>query len=216
MGQQDIGTGRQPGIPFIKVTRHIRQRIVGGLVDEEQRQQYTWRKENGKPVRGELAFKENGKPLLELVLTLVVMPGTSATMIDEDGVEVVPEPGTVVRHSIDGFKWGQYIKARDLLGKDNNPRTGDLFAQTYAHASIADGFENRTILATEAEIAAVPRDVNIRKDMEILVRRPGPEHTAIVEQCNAKRAELAQQPVGASVGGAPAGGGYNPATDDPF
>jgi len=210
MGQQDIGTGpKGPSIPIVKF-RTMGQRIVGGLVDEEMRQQQKW--VNGK-AEG-LRFKDDGKPAWELVLTLLVMPGSSAVVVDRDSGDDVPvEAGQLVRHIISGYKWNQYITARDLLGKDNKARTGDLFAQTYKHASIADGSENRTILATEADIAAVPRDVNIRKDMEILVRRPGPEHTAIVEQCNAKRAELAQQPVGV---GAPAGGGYDPRTEDPF
>jgi len=210
MGQQDIGTGRQPGIPFIKVTRHIGQRIVGGLVDEEMRQQQKW--VNGK-AEG-LRFKDDGKPAWELVLTLLVMPGSSAVVVDRDSGDDVPvEAGQLVRVIISGFKWGQYIEARNALGKDNNPRTGDLFAQTFKTCSIDNGRGGREVLVTQEQVnAAKLADKVVGKDAEILVRRPGPEHTAIVEQCNAKRAELAQQPVGA---GAPAGGGYDP-TSDPF
>ena len=211
MGQQDIGTGpKGPSIPIVKF-RTMGQRIVGGLVDEEMRQQQNWR--NGK-AEG-LKFKDDGKPARELILTLVTMPGSSAVVVDRDSGDDVPvEAGQLVRVIISGFKWGQYIEARNALGKDNNPRTGDLFCQTFTKSSIDNGRGGRDTLTTQEEInAAKLADKVVGKDMEILVRRPGPEHTAIVEQCNAKRAELAQQPVGA---GAPAGGGYNPHDEDPF
>ena len=211
MGQQDIGSGpKGPSIPIVKF-RTMGQRIVGALVDEEMRQQQKW--VNGK-AEG-LRFKDDGKPAWELVLTLLVMPGSSAVVVDRDSGDDVPvEAGQLVRHIISGYKWNQYITARDLLGKDNKARTGDLFAQTFKTCSIDNGRGGREVLVTQEQVnAAKLADKVVGKDAEILVRRPGPEHTAIVEQCNAKRAELAQQPVGA---GAPAGGGYNPHDEDPF
>lgn len=191
--QQDIEPGGAVGAPVVKF-RTIGQTLIGALVDSETRQQYKWK--NGQA--DGLAFKEDGKPALERVIHLLVLPGTTAMRSSDthpSGYEQL-EPGTLARVILKGFKWGQYIEVRKSMPGGRGEKTGDILTLTYTHGSMSHPRTGARIeLLTEADIAAVPRDVIVGKDMSVQVQRPDAEHAAIIDACNAARAERKAQTI---------------------
>lgn len=188
--QQDIGMGGPVGSPIVKF-RLIGQSLIGALVDVEKRQQMRWK--NGQT--DGLAWKEDGKPAMELILHVLVQPGTTAmrsSEVDPSGYETL-EPGTLARVILKGFKWGQYIESRNSTPGMKGEKTGDLITLTYRNGSCTNRAGNRIELHTEADIAAVPRDVIVGKDMTVGVARPGAGQGALIDACNAARAERKAQ-----------------------
>ena len=182
------------GAPFAKLVE-LGDTIVGALgsnPSESRRQQRNY--ETRQP-----AFKDDGTtPLLEEVLHLVAMPGTTAKLGDSDrGYEAI-EPGTHIRYTVSGFKWGQVIDARKHLPaapgiRAGQDASGDVYEITLAgwsaetkNAAAAQkaGFtvvDGRIVLRSQEEkdsyVLAQSRsggNTNPAKDVTITVRRPTP------------------------------------------
>lgn len=194
--QQDIEERGPAGLPIVKF-REIGQTFIGALVDAETRQQMNFK--NGKA--DGLAFKDDGKPAMEKILYLLVMPGTTAMQSsDDDPSGYAPlEVKSLVRVILKGFKWGQYIDARNETPGLKGEKTGDIFTCTYKNGSKMNKAGGRDELHTEAEIAAQPREVIVGKDMVITLARPGAHQDAVIDACNNARTARKAQPVGDEV-----------------
>lgn len=191
--QQDIETPGPAGVPIVKF-RAIGQTLIGALVDAETRQQVKWK--DGQPDGP--AFKEDGvTPKKERILYILIQPGTTAmrtSTFDPDEYEPL-EVGTLARVILKGFKWGQYIDARKETPGLKGEKTGDIISMTYTHGSYTNKNNVRIELHSEADINAVPRDFVIGKDMALTIARPGDDQTAVIDACNAARAERKAQAI---------------------
>jgi hypothetical protein len=100
-----------PAAPFAKFTG-IGDTLVGAYCGGKNRQRYSYEPGGaGKPM-----FKPDGKPMLEELMHLIAMPGTTAVTGNLTTGDTTPiEPGTEVRYAVFGFKWGQIIEARKSL-----------------------------------------------------------------------------------------------------
>jgi len=180
------------GAPFAKLVE-LGDTIIGALASnpsESRRQQRNY--DTRQP-----AFKDDGTtPLLEEVLHLVAMPGTTAKLGEADrGYEVV-EPSTHIRYTVSGFKWGQVIDARKRLPaapgiRAGQDASGDVYEITLAgwsaetknaDAAVKAGFvvaDGRIVLRSQDDkdryVLAQSRNggnTNPAKDVTITVRRP--------------------------------------------
>lgn len=152
--------GRGPGLPVVKRTA-IGQTFVGALVKTEQRDVM----KDGAP-----KIKDNGKPQQELVLTLQVMPGTTAPAGIGDS-QGIPAPGDLVRMILRGASFGQWIEARKSHG---SLETGDVVEQLteYGQAYNADGVPVGPKLTTQDQINAVPRQQALGIYGSLQLRKP--------------------------------------------
>lgn len=136
---------KAPGLPVVKRTT-IGQRFAGALVEQHQRDVLK---------KGERVLKPDGKPRQELVLTLVVMPGTTtpATISGEGGV---PAPGELVRVILRGAGFGEWIEARKHHGE---LQVGDVVEQSVEYAQVydADGNAVGGKITDQATADRVPR-----------------------------------------------------------
>lgn len=193
--QQDIEQRGPAGLPTAKL-RTIGQTIVGALVDAETRQQVKWK--DGQPDGP--AFKEDGvTPKKERILYVLVQPRTTAERGDDDAPSgYAPlEVGALARVILKGFKWGQYIDARNADASIRGEKTGDIVTITYTHASYTHPRTGvRIELHTEADIDQVHRDIVIGKDWSIQVARPDATQDAVIDACNDARAARKAQPIG--------------------
>lgn len=104
-----IATSTATGAPFAKLTE-LGDKLIGALGSDTGKSRRQARNfETQDP-----AFKPDGKPLLEEVLHLVTMPGSTARIGDRENGNI-PESGTHVRFALRGFKWSQAIQARKDL-----------------------------------------------------------------------------------------------------
>lgn len=143
------------GLPVVKRTA-IGQRFIGALAEApEQRQVH-------KNVDGVSVpqFKTNGKPRYELVVRLMVMPGTTepAGLGDSTGV---PEPGDVVRMILRGGGFGDWIEAKKTHGQLNIGRDVIEHVVQYGQAWSAEGKEIGGQMTTQAECDLVPRSTSL-------------------------------------------------------
>lgn len=201
--QQDIEQRGPAGLPIAKL-RTIGETFIGALVDAETRQQVKWK--DNKPDGP--AFKKDGvTPAMERILYVLVQPGTTAERGDDDAPSgYAPlEVGTLARVILKGFKWGQYIDARNADFGIKGEKTGDIITIAYTHASYTHPRTGARIeLYTEADIDQVHRDIVIGKDWSVQVARPGPHQDAVIDACNEARAARKTQDIGDEVGPGPA------------
>lgn len=178
------------GAPFAKFAE-IGQTLIGAFASDpskSRRQMLNY--ETKKPI-----LKDDGSPRLEEVMHFVAMPGTTAGTGDLEALTEI-EPGTHVRYSVSGWKWGQVIQARKALPAANGfaagqPCSGDVYTITLVGfsaetknpaAAEAAGFtvvDGRIVLRTQDEkdryVLAQSKkggNTNPAKDFEITIRRP--------------------------------------------
>jgi hypothetical protein len=183
-------TGAGNGAPFAKFV-NIGETLIGAFASDpskSRRQVRNW--ETQAP-----EWKPDGKPLLEEVLHVVAMPGTTAVIGDLTAPNAIEE-GAHVRFAVSGFKWGQLIDARKQLPAHagfaaGTPCSGDVLTITLvgwsaetknAAAATAAGFtvvDDRIILRSQDDkdryVLAQSRNggnTNPAKDYEITLRRP--------------------------------------------
>lgn len=162
--------------------RALGESFVGALVNFDQRQQI----KDDQPV-----VKANGKPRMELVVTMVALPGCTmnAGLGDE---ESVPEPGDIVRVILKGGGFGQWIDADKAL----KPRqVGDIVILTSDHAQIysASGAPEGQPVTDQAAIDAArmkSKTVGIYGTLQI--RRAGPAEAQWVTAAEAAYHEAQQ------------------------
>lgn len=176
--------------PFAKFATHG-QRIIGAYGGRQTRQQQNF--DTKQPM-----FKADGRtPLMEEVIWLVVMPGTTAVTGNLDAPTAL-NPGDEIRFAVSGFKWGQLIdQCKNLPAagaiKAGQRASGDVVEITLAGwsaetknptAAQAAGFtvvDGRIVMRTQEEkdryVLAQSKNggnTNPAKDYTISVRRPTP------------------------------------------
>lgn len=192
-----------PRIPVMKRQR-IGEHVTAAVVRTQQRDVL----KDGQP-----QMKDNGKPRQELVVTLIVMPGTTMTAgIGQDTPPATPAPGTVARMILRGASFGQWIEAKNTLGQ---LQVGDIVTQTLDHAQVynAQGTATGAKITTQPELDAVPRGQSVGVYGAITLRRATPDEHSWVQlaeqQYMADTAIAAEAPAAAPAGavGAAAGQG---------
>lgn len=162
--------------------RQLGESFVGALVDFESRQQIR----DDKPL-----VKANGKPRMELVVTMVTLPGaTMAAGLGDE--ESVPEPGDVVRVILKGGGYGQWIDADKAI----KPRqVGDIVVLTSDHGQVysASGAPEGQPLTTQDEVtAAKMKGKTVGIYGSITIRRATPAEVEWVSKAEATYTEAQQ------------------------
>lgn len=181
-------TSTTTGAPFAKFV-DIDDVIIGTYAGSSRRQRRNFN--TGQPM-----FKDDGKPMLEEILHLVAMPGTTAKTGDADRGYNDIEPGSHVRYSVSGFKWKQLIDGRKALPAHGGfvagqECSGDVYTfrlvgwsatTTNAASAARAGFtvvDGRIVLRSQDDkdryVVAQSRsggNTNPAKDIEVSVRRP--------------------------------------------
>lgn len=166
-----------PRIPVMKRQR-IGDTVTGAVVRTVQRDVL----KDGQP-----ALKDNGKPRQELVVTIVVLPGTTMPAgIGQDTPAAVPAPGDVTRMILRGASFGQWIEAKNGLG--GQLQVGDIVTQTLDHAQVynAQGAPAGGKLTTQAEVDAVPRGQSVGVYGPLTLRRAAPAEAQWVQMAEAE------------------------------
>lgn len=166
-----------PRVPVMKRQR-IGDTVTGAVVRTVQRDVL----KDGQP-----ALKDNGKPSQELVVTIVVLPGTTMPAgIGQDTPAAVPAPGDVTRMILRGASFGQWIEAKNGLG--GQLQVGDIVTQTLDHAQVynAQGAPAGGKLTTQAEVDAVPRGQSVGVYGPLTLRRAAPAEAQWVQMAEAE------------------------------
>ena len=128
----------------------------------------------------------DGKKRQELVVTIVVLPGTTMPAgIGQDTPAAVPAPGDVTRMILRGASFGQWIEAKNTLGQ---LQVGDIVTQTLDHAQVynAQGAPVGPKLTTQAEVDAVPRGQSVGVYGPLTLRRANPAEAQWVQLAEAE------------------------------
>ncbi len=204
-------TVRAPALPVVKRTA-IGQTFNGAVASTIVQRDRLGRDDVTRQLVPIL--KPNGKPRQELVVTCIVLPGTTAPVgIGED--EHVPEPGDICRLILKGKAFGDWIECKTALGRPVN--IGDVVTQTTDTAQSYDAHGNPTggALTTQAEIDAQPRGRSVGIYGPLTLRAPRQDSEWIA------RAEAAyhalKEPIAAEAtsGGTGGGGSFDP-DEEPF
>ena len=169
-----------PRIPVMKRQR-IGDTVTGAVVRTEQRDAM----KDGAPVPKDVS-NPDGKKRQELVVTIVVLPGTTMPAgIGQDNPATVPTPGEVCRMILRGASFGQWIEAKNALGQ---LQVGDIVTQTLDHAQVynAQGAPAGGKLTTQAEVDAVPRGQSVGVYGPLALRRALPAEAQYVQLAEAE------------------------------
>lgn len=224
---QAADQGTAAGAPFIKFA-NCGDRFVGAFAGGKSRQQQDFDSKEYKT-------KPDGKPLLEEVMHLVAMPGSTAGTGRLDEGLTPAEVSAHVRFAVSGYKWKQVIDARKALPAyagfaAGTSCSGDIYEITLVgwsaetknpQAAINAGFivtDGRIILrsqeAKDAYVLAQSRsggNTNPARDYEITVRRPSTAEKRFEQEADAL---FATKPWERQPEPAMAGGGSS--DDEPF
>lgn len=214
---QAIDSGSGGGAPFVKFNE-CGDTLVAAFAGGKSRQQQDFKTK-------ELKFKDNGKPLLEEVMHLVAMPGTTARTGEADSPQPIDD-GAHVRFSVAGWKWGMVIDARKALPPyagfpAGQSCSGDVYTITLvgwsaetenAAAATKAGFtviDGRIVMRSREDkqryvLAQSDRggNTNPAKDYEITVRRPTADEKRWEQAADELYATKPWERATASVGGA--------------
>lgn len=151
----ELDEPRAAGLPVVKRTA-IGQTFNGVVVKLESRD----RLKKGDDGVMRPILKADGKAKQELVVTCLVLPGTTAPAGIGD-VEAVPEPGDKVRLILKGKAFGDWIESKNALGR--GVQVGDVVTQTTTTAQVydANGDPSGEPLTTQEQINAVPRNRSV-------------------------------------------------------
>lgn len=160
--QADTATGG--GAPFAKFG-NIGDKLIGAFAGGKSRQQQDFESREYKT-------KADGKPLLEEVMHLIAMPGTTAGTGPRDSLTPI-EQGAHVRYSVSGFKWKQVIDQRKALPeysgfKAGTSCSGDIYEITLVGWSASIG--TKAAPATQAQIQAAINAGFVVDDGRIIIR----------------------------------------------
>lgn len=159
---------RIPSVKFRRLGEQLRYMVV--KVDQEVVTEF----QSKTPV-----LKADGSPRKQLVVTAMVLDGTTAHIKDGDSTRPAV-PGELIRRRYKGRAWGTVIEARKPLGAYE---VGDVHLEEFVSADIDAGQGRYRTLTTDEEI------VNARSDGKVVMpthtvkaRRAKPEEWALVAQ----------------------------------
>jgi hypothetical protein len=223
------------GTPFAKLI-NLGDTIVGAHASRPR----DCVREKRKYGTDEVLLKANGQPAKEEILWLVAMPGTTAVTGNVEKGDLTPiEPMDLIRFSVDGYKWGQVIQARQELPAANGFKvgqtaSGDVYTITLigwsaetdnAKAAEAAGFtvvDGRIVLRSQEDkdryVLAKSRqggNTNPARDLEVSIRRPGPADKAYEQEADRIFLDEPWKRSLATVGGG-AAAENTPDDDEPF
>lgn len=147
---------RKPGLPVVKRTA-LQQKFNGAVLKVDQRDRLK-RDEVTKAMVP--VVKAGGKIKQELVVTCLTLPGTTSPVgLGEN--EEVPAPETVVRLILKGKAFGDWIEAKNALGRP--VQVGDIVTQVTDRAQVYDQLGNASgpEITDQATVDAVPRGKSI-------------------------------------------------------
>jgi len=188
---------RGPGTPVVKRTA-LGQTLVGALVKTQQRDVL----KDSQPV-----LKDNGKARQELVVTLLVMPGTTAPAGIGDTV-ASPDAGDTVRLILRGKSFADWLEAKRGLGR--GLQVGDVVEQTTDHGQVysASGTVEGPKLTTQAQVDAVPRSKSLGIYGPLSIRPATPGAALWVTAAEAASLAAARMAAAAPAVAANAGGDW--------
>ena len=140
--QDTPGTGTR--YPVIKRTA-IGEHFIGAYVKHEPRQ----RIKDGVP-----QLNAKGNPAQEMVVHVVVMPGTTSPVADGDD-DVIPEAGSIARLILTGRGFSQWIDGQNAL--KGVQRAGDVleFTTDTAQAYNSDKSPKGGTITDQAQVVAL-------------------------------------------------------------
>lgn len=159
--------------------RAIGEEYVGGVIKFESRQQ--------QDADRNLKFKDNGKPLTELIVWLYTVRSTMEAGIG--GTDQVPEPGAIVRAILKGKTFSQWIDEKDKLYR--GIQVGDKVRLT---TDVGIPYRGKTPagaeLRTNEQIAEfkqtrdwIDRKVTLGMYGPVQIRAAGADDAALVADC---------------------------------
>lgn len=158
---------RKAGLPVVKRTA-LAQKFYGAVVKVEQRDRQKKDDATGAMVP---VLKAGGKARQELVVTCLVLPGTTAPVgLGED--EHVPETEDLVRLILKGKAFGDWIESKAAL--DRPVEVGDVITQTTDRAQVYDAQGNASgaEITDQASLNAVPRGRSVGIYGPVTLRAP--------------------------------------------
>jgi hypothetical protein len=126
---------RAPGYPVVK--RTALDQVFNGAVLKAEARDRMKRGDGGESV---VILNRRGNPAQEMVVTTLVLPGTTAPagLGDEEGV---PEPGDIVRLILKGKSFADWIEAKKSL-PNNTVAVGDVVSTVTNVAQVYDAQGN--------------------------------------------------------------------------
>jgi hypothetical protein len=158
---------RKPSTPVVKRTA-LGQKFNGAVLRVDQRDRLKKDDTTGQMVP---ILKPNGSPRQELVVTCMTLPGTTAPAGIGDQ-ESVPKPQDIVRLILKGKAFGDWIEAKNNLGR--GIQVGDVVTQVTDRAQVydANGNPSGPELTDQAAVNAVPRGRSVGIYGPITLRPP--------------------------------------------
>lgn len=176
------------GLPVIKHSR-LGEKFIGAVCKMPESRDVL---KDGQPV-----LNNNGRPRQELVVTMVVMSGTTMEAGLGD-TRSVPEPGTLVRRILRGKSYAGWIEQLGALPPTADGMTGlvvgDVFEETsdFGQTYDASGRPTGKMITTQQEIAAVPRGQTLGIYGALSLRRATPQEADWVSIAEAEYERLSQ------------------------
>src|SRR5690242_18694381 len=162
----------KPGLPVVKRTA-LDEKFFGAIIKVDTRNRLR-RDETSK--RMVPVLKDDGSPAKELVVTCMVLPGTTAEVGIKDE-SYVPKPGELVRLILKGKSFGYWIESKAELGRP--VQVGDIVSQITDRAQVYDAKGNPSgdEIKDQATLNNVPRNrsVGIYGPIEVRPAREGSE-----------------------------------------
>lgn len=158
---------RKPGLPVVKRTA-LGQKFNGAVLRVDQRDRLKKDDATGQMVP---VLKPSGSARQELVVTCMTLPGTTAPAGLGDN-EFVPEPEDLVRLILKGKAFGDWIEAKNNLGR--GIQVGDIVTQITDRAQVYDAQGNASgpELTDQNAVNAVPRGRSVGIYGPVTLRPP--------------------------------------------
>lgn len=158
---------RTPGLPVVKRTA-LGQKFNGAVIRVQQRDRL---KKDDATQQMVPVLKPSGKARQELVITCLVLPGTTAPVgLGDD--EHVPDAEEIVRLILKGKSFADWIQVKNDLGRP--VQVGDVVTQTTesAQAYDANGNASGAEITEQSAINSLPRGKSVGIYGPITLRAP--------------------------------------------
>lgn len=158
---------RKAGLPVVKRTA-LGQKFFGAVIKIEQRDRLKRDETTNQMVP---VLKAGGKPRQELVITCMVLPGSTAPVgLGDDEHDSHPEE--VVRLILKGKSFADWIQAKNDLGRP--VQVGDIVSQVTDRAQVYDaqGQASGAEITDQTTLTNVPRGKSVGIYGPITLREP--------------------------------------------